>query len=119
MALTLTPSRMPSFDRPLVKFEAAALTEPPIRNSGSTVRPAPPMMFTTWPCAVLRLGRRGEHALRALAREGGRDRPADAPAAARNNDDLAVELSRHPASSVFVWSCSASMAAKGEGTRRP
>ncbi len=36
MALTLTPSRMPSRDRPLLKFASAELTDPPIRNSGST-----------------------------------------------------------------------------------
>src|SRR5712691_1425993 len=56
MALTWTPSRMPSRDSPLVKFAAAALTEPPTRNSGSTVRAAPPMMLTTWPSAALSSG---------------------------------------------------------------
>ncbi len=39
-----------------MKFAVAALTEPPIRNSGSTVRAAPPMMLTTWPCAALSSG---------------------------------------------------------------
>src|SRR5215475_554630 len=42
MMLTLTPSRSPSLDRPFEKLATAALTEAPIRNSASGVRPAPP-----------------------------------------------------------------------------
>ena len=37
----------------LGKLAMAALTEPPIRNSGSAVRAAPPMMLTTLPCGGL------------------------------------------------------------------
>ena len=39
-----------------MKFDAAALTEPPMRNSGSTVRAAPPMTLMTCPCACLSSG---------------------------------------------------------------
>src|SRR3954469_25701083 len=49
MTFTLTSSRLPSLDRPLEKLAMAALTEPPIRNSGSGVRAAPPMMLITFP----------------------------------------------------------------------
>ena len=52
IAFTLTPSRLPRPDKPFVKLCIAALTEPPIRNSGSGVRAAPPMTLTTCPCAV-------------------------------------------------------------------
>src|SRR3989454_5671747 len=42
MTLTLTLSRLPSLERPLEKLATAALTEPPIKNSASGVRAAPP-----------------------------------------------------------------------------
>ena len=56
ITLTLTPSRMPSFDSPLAKLAAAALTELPTRNVGSGARAAPPTTQTTWPCAALSIG---------------------------------------------------------------
>ena len=39
----------------------AALTEPPIRNAGSGVRAAPPIMFTTCPRAVCSRGQNRRH----------------------------------------------------------
>src|SRR6266540_5409422 len=56
MTLTLTLSRLPSFDRPLEKLATAALTEPPIKNSASGVRAAPPTMLTTLPCEAFNSG---------------------------------------------------------------
>src|SRR5262245_37317393 len=56
MALTLTPSRLPSWERPLLNVAMAPLTEEPIRNSGSGVRAAPPITLTTWPCVALSSG---------------------------------------------------------------
>ena len=53
ITLTLTPSFLPSPESPLEKFAIAAFTEPPIRNSASGVRAAPPMMLTTWPSRLL------------------------------------------------------------------
>jgi hypothetical protein len=56
MTLTLTLSRLPSFDRPLEKLATAALTEPPIKNSASGVRAAPPTILTTLPCEAFNSG---------------------------------------------------------------
>src|SRR6516225_6284361 len=56
MTLTLTLSRLPSFDRPLEKLATAALTAPPIKNSASGVRAAPPTMLTTLPCEAFSSG---------------------------------------------------------------
>src|SRR6266550_1458969 len=56
MTLTLTLSRLPSFDRPLEKLATAALTAPPIRNSASGVRAAPPTILTTLPCEAFNSG---------------------------------------------------------------
>src|SRR6516164_8903877 len=56
MTLTLTLSRLPSLDRPLEKLATAALTEPPIKNSASGVRAAPPTMLTTLPCEAFNSG---------------------------------------------------------------
>src|SRR5262245_44661611 len=56
MTFTLTSSRLPSLDRPLEKLATAALTDPPIRNSASGVRAAPPTMLTTLPCAAFSSG---------------------------------------------------------------
>src|SRR5215471_3927366 len=73
MTLTLTLSRLPSFDRPLEKLATAALTAPPIRNSASGVRAAPPTILTTLPCEAFNSGqnRAGEpHAAEEFQREG-------------------------------------------------
>src|SRR6266516_1198356 len=56
MTLTLTLSRLPSFDRPLEKLATAALTAPPIKNSGSGVRAAPPTILITLPCEAFNSG---------------------------------------------------------------
>src|SRR5215510_2758972 len=56
MTLTLTLSRLPSLERPLEKLATAALTEPPIKNSASGVRAAPPTMLTTLPCEAFNSG---------------------------------------------------------------
>src|SRR5215471_15343524 len=56
MTLTLTLSRLPSFERPLEKLATAALTDPPIKNSASGVRAAPPTMLTTLPCEAFNSG---------------------------------------------------------------
>src|SRR5215813_2364542 len=56
MTLTLTLSRLPSFDSPLEKLATAALTAPPIKNSASGVRAAPPTMLTTLPCEAFSSG---------------------------------------------------------------
>src|SRR5499426_4477191 len=56
MTLTLTLSRLPSLARPLEKLATAALTEPPIKNSASGVRAAPPTMLTTLPCEAFNSG---------------------------------------------------------------
>src|SRR6516162_1676255 len=56
MTLTLTLSRLPSFDRPLEKLATAALTAPPIKNSASGVRAAPPTILTTLPCEAFNSG---------------------------------------------------------------
>src|SRR5215470_16732577 len=56
MTLTLTSSRLPSFDRPLEKLATAALTDPPIRNSESGVRAAPPTILITLPCEAFNSG---------------------------------------------------------------
>src|SRR5262245_24378520 len=56
MTLTLTLSRLPSLARPLEKLATAALTEPPIKNSASGVRAAPPTMLTTLPCDAFNSG---------------------------------------------------------------
>src|SRR3954451_2784575 len=56
MTLTLTPSFLPSPDSALEKFAIAAFTEPPIVNSASGVRAAPPIMLTTWPSRSFSIG---------------------------------------------------------------
>src|SRR6516165_932914 len=56
MTLTLTLSRLPSFDSPLEKLATAALTAPPIKNSASGVRAAPPTTLTTLPCEAFSSG---------------------------------------------------------------
>ena len=56
MTLMLMSSRLPSAVRPLAKLAMAALTAPPIRNSGPGVRAAPPTMLTMLPCAALSSG---------------------------------------------------------------
>src|SRR5215510_7897392 len=56
MTLTLTSSRLPSFDRPLERLATAALTDPPIRNSESGVRAAPPTILITLPCEAFNSG---------------------------------------------------------------
>jgi hypothetical protein len=48
------------------------------------------------------LGRGGQHGLRTLARECERDAAADPAARPRNDDDLAVELTRHVPSSMLA-----------------
>jgi hypothetical protein len=61
MTLTLTPSRLPSWDSALEKLPIAAFTEAPIEKSAPGERAASPPMLTTQPCAALSIGQNRRH----------------------------------------------------------
>src|SRR5215469_15221193 len=61
MTLTLTPSRLPSWESALEKFPIAALTDAPMEKSAAGERAAPPPILTTEPWAALSVGQNNRH----------------------------------------------------------